>query len=100
VPSSYYPLRDNFHGDHPGTRECWSHVRRPVNTERGEVGDDDDDNDQDDDNNNGDDNKNDNNNGTINDNDSDSEGENKYAKQDSQGMSNLRRCVLITNVFF
>ena len=38
MPSSYYPLRDNFHGDHPGTRECWSHVRRPVNTERGEVG--------------------------------------------------------------
>ena len=62
--------------------------------------DDDNDNDQDDDGNNGDDNKNDNNNGTINDNDSDSEGENKYAKQDSQGMSNLRRCVLITDVFF
>lgn len=34
----YYPLRDNFLGTHPDTHLCWSHVRRKINTERGEIG--------------------------------------------------------------
>ena len=54
------------------------------------------DNDDDDDGDDGNDgdhgllNKNEDNGGTINDNDSDGEGENNYAKQDSQGMCNVR----------
>ncbi|KAL4401527.1 hydrolase [Malassezia pachydermatis] len=34
----YYPLRDNYLGAHPDTRHCWSHERRPIQKERGEIG--------------------------------------------------------------